>query len=68
MMSARAWQCFEERCLRDRPGAVIAAEIGITDKAVFGFASRVSKAVRAKCTALAEELGDEPVDWLPRKK
>jgi hypothetical protein len=69
MMSARAWKCFEERWLRDRPGAVIAAEIGMTDnKAVFVYASRVLKAVRAQCTALAEELGDEPVDWLPRKK
>jgi hypothetical protein len=68
MMSARAWKCFEERWLRDRPGAVIAAEIGMTDKAVFVYASRVMKAVRAQCTALAEELGDEPVDCLPRKK
>jgi hypothetical protein len=50
------------------PGAVIAAELGMTDKAVFVYASRVLKAVRAQCTALAEELGDEPVDWLPRKK
>ena len=68
MMSARDRKCFEERCLCDRPGAVIAAEIGMTDKAVFVYASRVMKAVRAQCTALAEELGDEPVDCLPRKK
>jgi RNA polymerase sigma factor (sigma-70 family) len=68
LMSARAWRCFEERCLRDRPGAEIAAEMGMTDKAVFVYASRVMKAVRAHCTALADELGDEPVDWLPREK
>jgi RNA polymerase sigma factor (sigma-70 family) len=68
LMSSRAWKCFEERCLRDRPGAVIAAEMGMTDKAVFVYASRVLKAVRVQCTALAEELGNEPVDWLPRKK
>jgi RNA polymerase sigma factor (sigma-70 family) len=68
MTSSRAWKCFEERCLRDRPGAVIAAEMGMTDKAVFVYASRVLKAVRAQCTALAEELGDEPGDWLIREK
>ena len=68
LMSTRAWKCFEERCLRDRPGAVIAAEMGMTDKAVFVYASRVLKAVRAQCAALAEELGDEPGNWLAQKK
>jgi hypothetical protein len=37
------------------PGAVIAAEMGMTDKGVFVYASRVLKAVRAQCTALAED-------------
>jgi RNA polymerase sigma factor (sigma-70 family) len=66
--SATAWTCFEERMLRDRPGAVIAADLGINDKAVFVYASRVLKAVRAQCAVLAEELGDLPGDWLPLRK
>jgi RNA polymerase sigma factor (sigma-70 family) len=62
--SPQAWTCFEQRLLFDRPGSAIAAELGISDKAVFVYASRVLKAVRAQCTAIAEELGDEPMDWL----
>ena len=64
--STRAWTCFEQRLLHDRPGSAIAAELGISDKAVFVYASRVLKAVRQQCAAIAEELGDEPIDWLPR--
>jgi RNA polymerase sigma factor (sigma-70 family) len=65
--SSTAWRCFEQRFLRDRPGSVIAAELKITDKAVFVYASRVLKAVRKQCAAVAEELGDEqPIDWMPR--
>ena len=64
--SARVWTCFEQRMLLDRPGSVIAAELGISDKAVFVYASRVLKAVRQQCAAVAEELGDEPIDWQPR--
>jgi len=65
--SSTAWTCFEQRLLRDRPGTVIAAELGISAKAVFVYASRVLKAVRKQCAAIAEELGDEPIDWLPRE-
>ncbi len=64
--SLRAWTCFEQRMLHDRPGSVIAAELGISDKAVFVYASRVLKAVRNRCSAIAEELENEPMDWLPR--
>jgi RNA polymerase sigma-70 factor (ECF subfamily) len=64
--SSTAWSCFEQRLLRDRPGSAIAAELGISSKAVFVYASRVLKAVRQQCAALAAELGDEPIDWLPR--
>ncbi len=64
--STRDWTCFEQRMLLDRPGSVIAAELGISNKAVFVYASRVLKAVRLQCAAVAEELGDEPIDWLPR--
>jgi hypothetical protein len=64
--SSTAWTCFEQRLLRDRPGSAIAAELGISTQAVFVYASRVLKAVRKQCAALAEELGDEPINWLPR--
>jgi RNA polymerase sigma-70 factor (ECF subfamily) len=63
--SARSWTCFEQRVLRDRPAAEIAAELGTTANVVFVSASRVLKAVRAECAAIAEELGDEPGDDLP---
>jgi RNA polymerase sigma factor (sigma-70 family) len=66
--SARAWACFEQRLLRDRPGSAIAAELDISEKVVFVYASRVLKAVRQQCTAIAEEIGDEPMDWLSRRK
>ena len=64
--SSTAWTCFEQRVLRNRPGSVIAAELGISAKTVFVYASRVLKAVRRQCAALGEEPGDEPIDWLPR--
>ena len=44
-------------CFATGPASVIAAELGISDKAVFVYASRVLKAVRKQCAALAEELG-----------
>ncbi len=64
--SSTAWACFEQRLLRNRPGSAIAAELGISTQVVFVYASRVLKAVRTECAALAEELGDEPIDSLPR--
>jgi RNA polymerase sigma-70 factor, ECF subfamily len=64
--SAKAWTCFEQRLVHDRPGTAIAAELGISDKVVFVYASRVLKAVRQQCAAIAEELGDEPVEWPSR--
>ena len=41
--SRTAWACFEQRMLRDRPGADIALELGITAEAVYVYASRVLK-------------------------
>jgi RNA polymerase sigma-70 factor (ECF subfamily) len=64
--SPTAWTCFEERLLKDRPGADIAAELAISTDAVYVYASRVMKLVRRQCSAVADELGDEPIDWLPR--
>ena len=66
--SQTAWTCFEERLLKDRPGADIAAELAISTDAVYVYASRVMKAVRRQCATVAEELGDEPIDWLPRQR
>ena len=64
--SPTAWTCFEERLLKDRPGAAIAEELSISAEAVYVYASRVMKMVRQQCAAVADELGDEPIDWLPR--
>jgi RNA polymerase sigma-70 factor (ECF subfamily) len=63
--SRTAWACFKERLVRDRAGSAIAAELGISPKVVFVYASRVLKAVRQQCAALADELGDEPINWPP---
>jgi RNA polymerase sigma factor (sigma-70 family) len=65
--STKAWTCFEQRLLRDRPGSDIGTDLGISDKAVFVYASRVLKAVRTQCAALAEELENEPIAWLSRR-
>ena len=63
--SEKAWRCFEERLLQDRPAAAIADELGISSNAVFVYASRVLKMVRHQCTALAAELGGEDSDFVP---
>jgi RNA polymerase sigma-70 factor (ECF subfamily) len=65
--SPTAWTCFEERLLKDRPGADIAAELAISTDAVYVYASRVMKEVRRQSATVADELGDEPIDWLPRQ-
>jgi RNA polymerase sigma-70 factor (ECF subfamily) len=64
--SATAWRCFEQRLLCDRPGAEIAAELGISDKVVFVYASRVLKGVRNECAVVAEELEKEAIAGLLR--
>ena len=65
---AAAWSCFEQRLLHGRSGSEIAAELGISAEAVYVYASRVLKAVRRQCVKLADELGDEPIDWPPPRK
>ncbi len=57
-VSATAWACFEQRLLRGRPAAEIAAELGITANVVYVYASRVLKEVRRRCAEIEEELGD----------
>ncbi len=57
--SQRAWACFEQRLLRDRPGAEIAKELGIEPGNVFVNASRVLANVRAVCLEFDEDLTDD---------
>jgi RNA polymerase sigma-70 factor (ECF subfamily) len=56
----RAWACFEEHLLRGRPGAEVAAELGLTTNALFVNASRVLQKVREQCAEYLEDLGDDP--------
>jgi RNA polymerase sigma factor (sigma-70 family) len=56
--STQAWACFEQRLLRDRPGALIAAELGLDAGTVYVNASRVLKRVRAVCEEFDEDLGE----------
>ena len=58
--STRAWACFEQRLLRDRPGAEIARELDITPNVVFVNARRVLKQVRSIC----QEFDEDPRDAL----
>jgi RNA polymerase sigma-70 factor (ECF subfamily) len=57
--SATTWACFEQRLLRDRPGAEIAAELGLEASTVFVNASRVLKKVRAVCEEFDEDLTND---------
>jgi RNA polymerase sigma factor (sigma-70 family) len=52
----RTWACFEQRLLRDRPGALIAAELGLGPSTVFVNACRVLKRVRAVCEEFDEDM------------
>ncbi len=54
--SAKSWACFEQRLLRDRPGALIAAELGLEPSTVFVNACRVLKRVRAVCEEFDEDM------------
>jgi RNA polymerase sigma factor (sigma-70 family) len=55
-VSSKAWACFEQRLLRDRPAAEIARELGIAPNAVFVNACRVLKQVRAFCDEFDEDI------------
>jgi RNA polymerase sigma-70 factor (ECF subfamily) len=54
--SPKAWACFEERLLRNRPAALTAAELKIEPDAVYVHASRVLKQVRDACNEFDEEI------------
>ncbi len=57
--SSKVWTCFEQRLLRDRPGADIARDLGILPNAVYVNACRVLKQVRAVCQEFDEDLSDD---------
>jgi RNA polymerase sigma-70 factor (ECF subfamily) len=48
----RTWACFEQRVLRGRPSATIAAELGLTATAVNVNASRTLARLRKQCDAV----------------
>jgi RNA polymerase sigma-70 factor, ECF subfamily len=54
--SSKAWTCFEQRLLRNRPATLIAAELKIQSNAVYVNASRVLKQVRAVCDEFDEDI------------
>jgi RNA polymerase sigma factor (sigma-70 family) len=54
--SARAWACFEQRLLRNRPAAETAAELKMEPSLVYVSASRVLKRVRAVCDEFDEDI------------
>jgi len=54
--SSRVWACFEQRLLRNRPAALIAAALNIEPNAVYVNASRVLKQVRAVCDEFDEDI------------
>jgi RNA polymerase sigma factor (sigma-70 family) len=65
--SARTWACFEQRLLRDRPGAEIAAELGLEASTVFVNACRVLKRVRTVCQEFDEDLTNDDDSDLSRR-
>ncbi len=55
-VSSKAWTCFEQRLLRNRPAAEIAAELTIKPNDVYVNSHRVMKEVRAVCEEFDEDL------------
>jgi hypothetical protein len=53
------WACFEQRLLRDRPGALVARNLGLEPGTVFVNTSRVLKQVRTVCQEFDEDLSDD---------
>jgi RNA polymerase sigma factor (sigma-70 family) len=64
--SPRVWACFDQRVLRNRPAAKIAAELKIEPNAVYVNASRVLKQVRAICREFDEDISHAFEPDLPR--
>jgi hypothetical protein len=59
-VSAKAWTCFQQRLLRGRPAAEIAAELQIEPNAVYVSACRVMKWVREICEEFDEDISHAP--------
>jgi RNA polymerase sigma-70 factor, ECF subfamily len=57
--SPHVWDCFEQRLLRNRPGAEIAAELKLELNVVYVNAHRVLERVRAVCLEFDEDLTDD---------
>jgi RNA polymerase sigma-70 factor (ECF subfamily) len=55
-VSSKAWTCFEQRLLRDRPASEIAASLKIEAGTVYVNASRVLKQVRTICAEFDEDI------------
>jgi RNA polymerase sigma-70 factor (ECF subfamily) len=54
--SSKVWACFEQRLLRNRPAAEIAAELKIELNVVYVYSGRVLKQVRDVCHEFDEDI------------
>jgi RNA polymerase sigma-70 factor (ECF subfamily) len=54
--SSKSWACFEQRLIRNRPAAEIAAELALEPNVVYVYSSRVLKRVRAVCDEFDEDI------------
>lgn len=64
--SPKVWACFDQRILRNRPAARIAAELKVEPNTVYVNASRVLKQVRAICEEFDEDISHAFEPDLPR--
>jgi len=55
----KTWACFEQRVLRGRASAAVAAELGLTTNAVNVNAARTLARLRKQCVACRKEVADE---------
>lgn len=55
----KTWACFEQRILRGRASAAVAAELGLTVNAVNVNAARTLARLRKQCVACRKEVADE---------
>jgi RNA polymerase sigma-70 factor (ECF subfamily) len=55
-VSPKAWACFQQRLLQNRPAADIAAELNTDRNVVYVNASRVMKLVREACAEFDEDI------------
>ncbi len=64
-VSSKAWACFEQRLLKNRRAAEIAADLKIEPNAVYINASRVMKQVRDICAEFDEDMSHAFESELP---